>query len=461
MKTLFALFSCSILLIRGCNPPDNYSDPDAFVQLSTTDTLRITCERDTFVRGSEGTMLYIPAHAFVLGDSQQVTGEVQILLDEYYQLDELMVQKLATCSQGEALKSDGIINLSAQQDGEQLQLAEGKEVVVHFPKIRAVDEYMKLYTGCRTADGNMNWVLDSSSLQRPKAFLYEYGMRWEELGSQGLSPFYLSGDQDTDLYTYFLSEFDQSTLLSYEALVGSHIRADFDLDENGEIQDLRVYTAQWHTEEVDSLTEREADLPMIEDFIRGFSSISAATNAKGIPVEAEASLYFAIDWAQPAFLNDEAYLLAFQQKFGEDGADMSAQERKQEYYMLSSGQLGWISCNSNWEVPLNQQTNISVATNRNPYGSVYLIFPDLNCIIPGEQRGGNVYFNKVPLGKKGQLVALGSDGETPLAGFEEIWIEQDGYYELEIKPTPFQAIRKQLKALNRKPSNPSTIPTAS
>ena len=460
MKILVFLFSLSVLLIRGCDPPENYNDPASFVQLSITDTLVIACDRDTFIQGSEGTMVFIPAHAFMTADSLPATGSIEILLDEYYQLDEMLVQKLATTNENQKLISGGLINLSAQSNQGELLLVEGAKIVLHFPKIREVEKHMNLYNGNRIPDGNMSWSVDSSSLQQPKAFLYEYGIRWAQLNKHGVSPFYFADDAQTDLYSYFLQHFDQTQLKYYEDQVGNHMRADFNLDLEGKISELEIYAMTWNTSQGDSIAEELVNVPCFKDFVSNLPPLTPARNEKGIAVDAEASLFFAIDWERSEFLDNEAYLIAFEQKFGDDGEAMNAGNKGTHYYMMATSKLGWISCNANWEIPQDQQTTITVESNRNPFGSVYLVYSDLNCIIPGLQRNGKIYFSGVPKNKKGTLVALGSDGKTALAGITEIWDGDEKTIKLDINPIRYPELRELLKNINRKPNNPpNSIPT--
>lgn len=102
--------------------------------------------RDTLLRGKEGTKLFIPSYAFSNKAGAVKAGTIRIVLTEYYSYDDIVAAKLSTTSNGEQLVSGGMMNIKAQADGQELQLAPKKNLEVSIPA-KNYDNRMQLFTG--------------------------------------------------------------------------------------------------------------------------------------------------------------------------------------------------------------------------------------------------------------------------------------------------------------------------
>lgn len=104
----------------------------------------------------KGIVLAIDADAFVDANGHTVKGKVQIEMKEA--LDGLTIMKsgLSTRSGKDWLETGGMFYISATKDGQELKIADGKEVIVEVPTDKQ-QPGMMLYDGVVEADGNVDW----------------------------------------------------------------------------------------------------------------------------------------------------------------------------------------------------------------------------------------------------------------------------------------------------------------
>lgn len=104
----------------------------------------------------KGIVVAIDADAFVDANGHAVDGKVQIEMKEA--LDGLTIMKsgLSTRSGKDWLETGGMFYISATKDGQELMIADGKEVIVEVPTDKQ-QPGMMLYDGVVEADGNVDW----------------------------------------------------------------------------------------------------------------------------------------------------------------------------------------------------------------------------------------------------------------------------------------------------------------
>lgn len=106
----------------------------------------IQANRDTTLSGKEGTKLAIAANSFANKAGVIRNGTIRIVLTEYYTYDDIVAAKLNTTSNGEQLVSGGMLNIKAQSQNEEVQLAPTKVIKVSMPT-KNYDSRMQLFTG--------------------------------------------------------------------------------------------------------------------------------------------------------------------------------------------------------------------------------------------------------------------------------------------------------------------------
>ncbi len=160
------------LLVENNKPesiePKLNSLDDLFNQLATKPAnFRIKTNRDTVLKGNDGTIINIKANAF-----QSKSGFINFSLQEDYSIDEMIADRLTTTSDGKHLVSSGMIKTAVTDDeGNQLQPFTDKALFVMMPTNLA-DEQVKLFDGIENKNAIINWKLNDKQLQNTKTYNY-------------------------------------------------------------------------------------------------------------------------------------------------------------------------------------------------------------------------------------------------------------------------------------------------
>ncbi len=113
---------------------------------------RISAEADTILACAEGTRIDVPPGSFVDSTTgQPATGEVEIRVQEYLSMSDIVFNNLATTSGEALLETAGMLNLQASADGRPLALRPGATLGLAFPREGAAKPGMQLFTGVAPA----------------------------------------------------------------------------------------------------------------------------------------------------------------------------------------------------------------------------------------------------------------------------------------------------------------------
>lgn len=110
----------------------------------------INNERDTILSTNEGSVFLIPAHVFPR------RGLVQLLIREFYSLDEMLTERLHTLSSGQLLETGGMLHIAAFQNEEPVQLLPGRSFR-WFIKQQDDLANMQLFKGLEGQPDGMMW----------------------------------------------------------------------------------------------------------------------------------------------------------------------------------------------------------------------------------------------------------------------------------------------------------------
>jgi len=170
--------------------------------------------------GNRGTILTVPASAFVTEDNQAVTGEVRILLLELYNKKDMVMSNILPTSGGAQLVSGGEIYVEAQNSsGVILKLAPNKALNVKMPAGNNPSSQMQLFTA---ADINQNtdWnlaqgvqvnVVPLDTVSTQGGFAYDFSST--TLGWLNCDYFYNSSDPQTAIKATVSNQFNSENCL--------------------------------------------------------------------------------------------------------------------------------------------------------------------------------------------------------------------------------------------------------
>jgi thiol-disulfide isomerase/thioredoxin len=106
---------------------------------------------------NNGTVVVVPKNAFVDASGKEVT-EATVKLQEYLKPREIILAGLSTESNGEALETGGMFNITAKdKDGNILKLKEGKEILFEVPTANKKSGMM-IFDSETDSVGNINWA---------------------------------------------------------------------------------------------------------------------------------------------------------------------------------------------------------------------------------------------------------------------------------------------------------------
>lgn len=105
----------------------------------------IKSNQDTIVIGKKGSVFLIPKNSFINKQGEAVTGKINLVLIEAYELEDILLNNLQTISDEGLLITSGMFSLTATDEaGEQLQIAKDKSI--YFQTKNKVSPKDKLYT---------------------------------------------------------------------------------------------------------------------------------------------------------------------------------------------------------------------------------------------------------------------------------------------------------------------------
>ncbi|MCH2044390.1 MAG: OmpA family protein [Saprospiraceae bacterium] len=141
----------------------NYINKDDYTRKSIDNV------QSNIVLGEKGTILKIPANAFQDSSGTDVTN-VNIKLREAYSYSDMLINNLATVSDGELLETGGMVYIEATNavTGEKLSLKEGQSVEIQMPTNKPLPEGMQLFLSDReeSAETSTNWAAVNQPFQQ-------------------------------------------------------------------------------------------------------------------------------------------------------------------------------------------------------------------------------------------------------------------------------------------------------
>lgn len=123
----------------------------------------INPKKDTLIMGEEGTIISIPAGAFIIPDEKQ-GRQVNIVLEEYYDYASMIINNMTTMSNGQPLETGGMIYVNAFIDNREIPVMDEKPITFMFPGDTLVTG-MQFFAGSTNREGNMNWMLTETDLE--------------------------------------------------------------------------------------------------------------------------------------------------------------------------------------------------------------------------------------------------------------------------------------------------------
>jgi hypothetical protein len=124
---------------------------------NTDQVTSIDQNQEQTITAAKGTMVVVPANAFVFEDGTSPKGKVDVIIQEAYDPAEFIMHNLTTTSGGQILQTGGMVSITARSEGKQLRLADGMELTVAIPNSGNFDPNMELFYARPVASGGVDW----------------------------------------------------------------------------------------------------------------------------------------------------------------------------------------------------------------------------------------------------------------------------------------------------------------
>jgi len=108
------------------------------------------------IEGKDGILVIVPSNAFVDSSGKVVSGKVEFKLVEALGIEQMVLYRLKTMSNGSMLESGGMFYIEAQVDGTPVQINPARPLYIEIPTLEKKPGMMA-FTGKVDADGDLNW----------------------------------------------------------------------------------------------------------------------------------------------------------------------------------------------------------------------------------------------------------------------------------------------------------------
>ncbi len=133
---------------------------------NTGQVLKIRSDEEQTITAAKGTRIELPANAFVFKDGTVPTGDIDLMVQEAYDPSDFVLHNLTTMSDGRILQTGGMVCITAQSGGRELQLAEGASLNISIPNGGNFDPSMELFYAQSTVNGGVNWASTGQSFSQ-------------------------------------------------------------------------------------------------------------------------------------------------------------------------------------------------------------------------------------------------------------------------------------------------------
>jgi hypothetical protein len=455
----------------------------------------IKTNRDTVIKCKEGTLLSIPANAFLnASDQSPVAGEVRISVKEFYRVSDMVIAGLSTTSNNQLLETGGMINIrvTGGENNDSYILKPGKNIAIAMPNSdpNAVDR-MQLFNGVHDST-NINWM--------PQAGIYGLAQGWRLGGnyfSQGLFQLnseFVFPDETPKVKPALINSKPENLqaeikisirdLVQQEGVVTK--KANGYIDTSGNLHCYKIGNSSQQGvsfKEIYSPTTYqntkvnlavEVNISYKSNLNHGYFQ-KLFKMGKGKPdslVTITATLKPAIKIASiekikatyeyaitvkeyqkrqkhQALLRREYEKKLKQLQLDNEEKLMKSESNSttdlqsaQNYLLLSTPSLGWINCDRFY----NNPAKVDYFVKLKEKASLLIVFNSIKSIISTEING---IFKSVPLNEKITIVGLKTEEGKLMMAFHETTVTEKPFEQLSFKPVTVKEYKSRLEKLNR------------
>ncbi len=420
----------------------------------------INSKKDTIIVCSEGTKLVIKANSFVNQNNEVVTGTINVKVEEYYKLSDILLANLTTQSDGKLLETGGMLHLKVLQGEELLKLKPNSPVEIMFSE-QNKKEGMQLFSG-EWKDGNINWEPLSNSVAT--ADMPVENIIIEEPDIEIEVPFAVV--EEVPVYPGCENGNNLEKKECMKDAVERHIRrklnteiakdigltgrqriqAVFKINQKGEVVSIRTRAA--HPE-----LEREAKrvIGLLPKMKPGIQRGKAVTVPYSLPIifQVEGTSGSTANSSSPIVNRREQnslYTKRIEQKLiGKDSTKVKAIEVSS--YIFRTSKLGWINCDRFRRFDEKIKYRLKVK-NGEEVARIHMVFKSMNSVLPSWKSGEEFDFRMVPKNEDIVLIAIKKDEGKLFLDIVQTKTEVNPIIEFNFKEITLESLKNELKKLN-------------
>jgi hypothetical protein len=453
IRTILSALTVVILSLAGCS-----TEREKPVQ-SLTDVLTSLAPKASafemdpdaktmLLKGEKGTVVYISRDAFQFADGTVPTGTINIELKECYSLTDMIGQNMSTTSGDRILETGGMVYFQATSDGKQLSLKDKKAIVVAFPKGSQTKE-MDLFYSVTLNDTLTTWVPDysMSQVEAQKAAQADSTLTEGDSGVyEGVAaqyPIEMTDDLfdygfvahgfSIDLETFQLAG-QNRTILAYiedRATIADstarrfvkndwRVPIEFGVDGRGKIVNLKVPDDYKQFGKYNAYA-----VQVVRKYLENAPAFDLSAGKEGI-IQDWNHYFLAIRGTKQ--LNQDRFKKRFREQYASytTQAIQKMDKNALDYYMFAVTEMGWINCDRFWDTD-DPKIDFIVKTKAPGDAKVQLVFQDINSIMTGKYKNGQLVFENVPVGRKVKVIGINYANGKPAMATAETAVNKDGF----------------------------------
>lgn len=428
----------------------------------------INPSKSNTIIGESGTFFLIPENVIVDQENNVVTSEVKIVLREHWSKRDYLLSNLQTVAEKHILESGGMIYFNAfDSKGNVLKIIKGKSIRVELPTPEKLLN-PKIYLGKRDETGIINWgdMIEPNKSMVTYPILYISQHHLPEGYATECPDYYgmvTSNVSKNDAYYYI-----QDDILKYEntLLATKEFMMRYQVDCSPELVNMYISNLDKNMWEIDQ---------MMVDFYCNNSAYDDRYFLNGKAVNIPKEQLESPEWViQREVDGYETFISLFRgfarQKLGKVNPNFVADtaiianyidsyESYNNVYRAKTAfdalEFGWINLDVIYNDPKASEINLNVLTNEKA-SNVTLILKDREVLINAYHIKDNSFsftkkdkgYNKLHMGAKAVLVAIGFKNEDILFAMKEITIGQNVTENLNLKAITALELEERLAALN-------------
>lgn len=401
-------------------------------------------EKDTMLRGLQGTTLKIQAHSFAYTNYDPVKGPVRIKLIECYNYADMLAHQLSTTSYDRQLVTGGMINLQAEDKNKRIvKLIFGRPVQLSMPA-KDFDPAMQLFTNeplqirlteksdslttvpsetvtnWLPAGQTQDYINTSYNFVRPKRIkLFDIRQSVKGANQQTEPVFLIKTDK------HIADE-------KIKELIGTKYYTDIN---KIKLQRVQVFSNDEKAKNTNVVITKDGFMAT-DSVMMSFESA-----AKSGLLSVEDSLAFTRQVREDSIM--------FAEKRKADSILFVKQKEFEGRYKFSINGLGWINCDKFYKgTQPGVEFTINVGTDMEEAMSNYtLIFTNMKSVMKGRYQNGQVSFGKLPEGEDVKLVCVTENNNKAMACVQSFKISRGIIASLKFEEVTAESFRQKIEKL--------------